>query len=74
MTDDERSAKGYEHYLSIRKKLDAGATFKAASSAHFFSGQIARFSRRYERTYVSRGQLKWLADINEKGLRKGKKL
>lgn len=71
MTDQERSIEGYRLFQKIQKKLEAGAAFKNPKSAEFFSGQIPRFNRRYENTYVSRGQLKWLADIDNAGLRKG---
>ena len=72
MTDEERSAAGYKHFVSIRGKLENGATFKNPKSSEFFASQIPRFNRRLENTYVSRGQLKWLADINKAGLNKGK--
>jgi hypothetical protein len=74
MTDDERSAKGYKAYQSIRKKLDSGAIFKNEQSASFFSDQIPRFNKRHEKTYLSIGQLIWLQRINKGGLTKGKKL
>jgi hypothetical protein len=73
MTDEERSIEGYRLFQSIQKKLEAGATFKVPKSAEFFSTQIPRFNRRYENTYVSPGQLKWLADINKGQLTKGRK-
>lgn len=73
LTDEERSAEGYKHFVSIREKLEKGATFKGTSSASFYAGQIHRFNVRHEKTYVSPGQLKWLADIDKAGLRKGRK-
>lgn len=73
LTDEERSAKGYKHFASIRDKLAKGATFKGTSSASFYAGQIHRFNVRYEKTYVSPGQLKWLEDIDKSGLRNGRK-
>lgn len=74
MTDEQRSAEGYRLFQLIQGKLEAGATFKNAKSAEFFSGQIPRFNRRHENTYVSPGQLKWLSDIIEKRqLTKGRK-
>jgi hypothetical protein len=66
MTDEERSIEGYRLFQLIRDKLATGATFKNPKSADFFSGQIPRFNRRYEKTYVSKGQLKWLSDIIKK--------
>jgi hypothetical protein len=63
MTDQERSIEGYRLFQLIQKKLAAGAVFKVIKSAEFFNDQIPRFNRRYENTYVSIGQLKWLSDI-----------
>lgn len=74
MTDDERSAKGYLHYISIRAKMELGAIFRRPGDASFFSDQIPRFNKRHEYTYLSPGQFKWLADIDKIGLTKGKKL
>ncbi len=74
MTDDERSTRGFLLYISIRAKLDLGATFKRPGDASFFADQIPRFNRRLDKTYLSPGQFKWLADIDKGGLTKGKKL
>jgi hypothetical protein len=73
MTDEERSIEGYRLFQKIQEKLEVGATFKNPKSADFFSSQIPRFNRRFEKTYVSRAQLKWLADINKGQLTKGRK-
>lgn len=73
MTDEERSAEGYKRFCSIREKLEKGATFKASSSASFYADQIPRFNARHEKTYVSKRQLKWLADIDKTGLLRGRK-
>lgn len=73
MTDQERSIEGYRLFQLIQKKLEKGATFKNANSAGFYADQIARFNRRHETTYVSSGQLKWLRDIDQIGLSKGRK-
>lgn len=73
LTDEERSALGYKHFVSIREKLENGASFKNANSADFYASQIRRFNVRYEKTYVSKRQLKWLRDIDKRGLTKGRK-
>jgi hypothetical protein len=73
MTDDERSTQGYEHYKSIREKMTRGAIFKRPGDASFFSDQIPRFNKRFEKTYVSPGQFKWLSDIDKAGLTRTRK-
>ena len=73
MTDEERSTKGYEHYKSIREKMTRGAIFKRPNDASFFSDQIPRFNKRFEKTYLSPGQFKWLADIDKAGLMRGRR-
>ena len=74
MTDEERSHEGYERYLNICKKLNNGAFFKQVRSAEFFNDQRPKFGRRHEQTSISPGQLKWLRDIDTKGLTPQKKV
>ena len=73
MTDEERSHEGYERYLNICRKLNNGAFFKKVRSAEFFNDQKVRFARRHEQTSVSPGRLKWLRDIDTRGLTPQKK-
>lgn len=73
MTDEERSTQGYEHYRSIREKMNRGAIFKRPGDASFFSDQIPRFNKRFEKTYLSPGQFQWIANIDKGGLTKGRK-
>lgn len=73
MTDEERSTEGYAHYRSIRDKMERGAIFKRPNDASFFSDQIPRFNKRFEKTYLSPGQFKWIVDIDKTGLTKGRK-